>query len=121
MYAVIFEVKPTKSGTDEYLELAKMLKAFLCEIDGFISIERFQSINEKGKILSLSFWQNEEAIEKWRNLLEHRIAQEKGHFELFEDYQIRVAKVQRNYTKQNREEAPTDSNKALKRYDFQTS
>lgn len=116
MYAVIFEVYPSKKGLDEYLDMASILKPMLSKIDGFISIERFGSINEEGKILSLSFWESEEAIESWRNILEHREAQAKGHFELFTNYRIRVAKVVRDYTNNKREEAPTDSTNALKEH-----
>lgn len=113
MHAVIFEVYPTKEGTDEYLDIAGKLKPMLSNIDGFISIERFTSLNEEGKVLSLSFWENEEAIKQWRNILEHRSAQAKGHFELFKKYRIRVAKVERDYTADKREEAPADSTEAL--------
>ena len=75
MYAVIFEVKPKIEGKEEYMKIAAGLRSFLENRDGFISIERFQSLSEEGKILSLSFWHDEAAIEKWRNLLEHRAAQ----------------------------------------------
>ena len=79
MLAVIFEVYPSTDGKQEYLEIAAELRKFLENRDGFISIERFQSLSEEGKILSLSFWRDEEAIASWRNLLEHREAQEKGY------------------------------------------
>ena len=81
--------------------------------DGFISIERFQSFTEEGKVLSLSFWRDEAAIEKWRNVLEHRSAQKKGKESLFHSYRIRVAEVVRDYTESDRNEAPTDSNNVL--------
>ncbi len=81
--------------------------------EGFLSIEGFQSLAEEGKILSLSFWQDEEAIENWRNLLVHRVAQGKGRGSLFSSYRIRVAQVVRDYTDSDREEAPSDSNSAL--------
>ena len=110
MYAVIFEVYPTKNGKDEYLKIASNLKEFLQNREGFISIERFQSLVDENKLLSLSFWEDEKAIEIWRNLFEHRIAQDKGNAEIFQDYRIRVAKVERNYTKEDRAEAPKDSN-----------
>jgi heme-degrading monooxygenase HmoA len=110
MYAVIFEVMPTAEGKDEYLQIASQLRRFLEGRDGFISIERFQSLGEEGKILSLSFWESEESIEAWRNLIEHRSAQRAGKDRLFRYYRIRVAKVVRDYTGSKREEAPADSN-----------
>ena len=113
MVAVIFEVKPTSEGKSEYLEIASELRAFLENRDGFISIERFQSLSEEGKILSLSFWRDESAIETWRNVLEHRIAQKKGKQYLFNSYRIRVAKVVRDYTGIERDEAPSDSKEEL--------
>lgn len=110
MYAVIFEVIPTKTGKEEYLQIASMLKQFLQDRNGFISIERFQSLVDENKLLSLSFWEDEKSIELWRNQFEHRMAQDKGNAGIFEDYRIRVAKVERDYTKTNREQAPKDSN-----------
>lgn len=113
MFAVIFEVKPKSEGKETYLEIASNLRVFLEKQDGFISIERFQSLNEESKILSLSFWQDETAIEKWRNLIEHRSAQKKGKNSLFHSYRIRVAQVVRDYTESIRKEAPSDSNEIL--------
>ena len=113
MYAVIFEVKPKIEGKDEYLKIAAQLRRFLEGRDGFISIERFQSLSDEEKILSLSFWRDEAAIEKWRNLLDHRAAQKKGKESLFNSYRIRVASVVRDYTEYDRNEAPSDSNDAL--------
>jgi heme-degrading monooxygenase HmoA len=110
MYAVIFEVWPSKNGKDEYLKIAAQLKLFLENRKGFISIERFQSLIDENKLLSLSFWEDEKFIEIWRNMLEHRIAQDKGNAGIFKDYRIRVANVLRDYTKEKREEAPKDSN-----------
>ena len=110
MYAVIFEVIPTKTGKEEYLKIASTLKEFLQNREGFISIERFQSLVDENKLLSLSFWEDEKSIEIWRNMFEHRVAQDKGNARIFEDYRIRVAKVERDYTKTNREQAPKDSN-----------
>ncbi len=114
MYAVIFEVTPAAAGKDEYLSIAAELRKFLENRDGFISIERFQSLSAEGKLLSLSFWRDEASIEAWRNLLEHRTAQQKGKDSLFQSYRIRVAEVVRDYTASEREQAPTDSNVALK-------
>jgi heme-degrading monooxygenase HmoA len=110
MYAVIFEVWPTKDGKDEYLQIASKLKEFLQNREGFISIERFQSLTDENKLLSLSFWENEKSIEIWRNMFEHRIAQDKGNAGVFKEYRIRVANVLRDYTKEKREQAPKDSN-----------
>jgi len=106
MYAVIFEVKPKDEGKEEYLKIASELRKFIENQEGFISIERFQSLVDQGKILSLSFWDSETAIEKWRNLDEHMIGQKKGKKELFHSYRIRVAKIVRDYTDLSREEAP---------------
>lgn len=113
MLAVIFEVWPTESGRSEYLSIAASLREFLKDRPGFISIERFQSIAEQNKVLSLSFWENEEAIHEWRNLFEHRIAQKKGKSELFAKYRIRVVQVLRDYTESERTHAPSDSNVQL--------
>lgn len=109
MYAVIFEVWPNKNGKSEYLDIASNLKLFLETQQGFISIERFQSLSDENKLLSLSFWEDEEAITLWRNLFEHRLAQQKGRNELFDDYRIRVSKVVRDYTMNKRDEIPEDS------------
>lgn len=113
MFAVIFEVTPAAGGQAEYLSIAADLRKFLENRDGFISIDRFQSLSEEGKLLSLSFWRDEESIETWRNLLEHRVAQQKGKDSLFQSYRIRVAEVVRDYTATDREQAPADSNAAL--------
>jgi len=109
MIAVIFEVWPTAAGKREYLEMAADLRLLLDKIDGFISIERFESLSEPGKILSLSFWRDERAIEAWRKLEEHRTAQTKGRTYIFKDYQLRIADVIRDYGLSEREEAPADS------------
>ncbi len=111
MFAVIFEVTPSASGKAEYLEIAATLRGFLENRDGFISIERFQSLSEEGKLLSLSFWRDEDSIEQWRTLFEHRCAQRKGKNELFQSYRIRVAEVVRDYSESARDEAPADSNR----------
>jgi heme-degrading monooxygenase HmoA len=109
MIAVIFEVFPTSNGKQEYLEIAGELKQHLSLIEGFISIERFQSLVDPNKILSLSFWENEEAVTNWRNLEAHRIAQSKGRKELFEDYRIRVGNIVRDYSLEQRKQVPGDS------------
>ena len=113
MLSVIFEVIPTEEGKPEYLKIAAKLRSFLENRDGFISIERFQSLTEEGKILSLSFWRDENSIAEWRNVLEHRNAQKKGKELLFRSYRIRVAEVIRDYTGTDRNDAPADSKSAL--------
>ncbi len=112
MIAVIFEVYPAKGKIDEYLDIATDLKPQLEKIDGFISIERFSSLIEEEKVLSLSFWRDEEAINKWRNLETHRLAQEKGRAGVFSNYRLRVANVCRDYGMDSREQAPSDSKNA---------
>jgi len=109
MIAVIFEVWPSAERTDEYFDLAASLRPDLERIDGFISIERFESLSTKGKYLSLSFWRDEEAIRRWRSLEEHRRAQMKGRAGVFADYRLRVAAVVRDYGMKDRDEAPGDS------------
>lgn len=109
MIAVIFEVFPKDGHKQEYLDLAAHLRPLLNEIDGFISIERFESLYEPGKILSLSFWRDEKAVEAWRKLEEHRSVQAKGRAEVFKDYRLRVATVLRDYGMFEREQAPLDS------------
>lgn len=111
MIAVIFEVYPAKGKIDEYLEIATHLKPILEKIDGFISIERFSSLAEEGKVLSLPFWKDEEAINEWRNQEVHRRAQEKGRGGVFSNYRLRVANVSRDYGRSEREQAPVDSKK----------
>lgn len=113
MIAVIFEVYPSSEGREEYLQIAAELRTFLEGRDGFISIERFQSLSDEGKVLSLSFWHDEEAVQAWRNLFEHRMAQRKGKEGLFRSYRIRVAEVLRDYTESSRDQAPSDSRAEL--------
>ncbi len=112
MIAVIFEVYPAEGHMDEYLEIAAELRPQLEKIDGFISIERFSSLVEEGKVLSLSFWQDEAAIEAWRNLEAHRMAQRKGREGVFSNYRLRVTNVSRDYGFAEREQAPADSQRA---------
>ncbi len=108
-YIVLFEVIPTAEGKARYLELAGMLKPMLNGFDGFISAERFQSLADERKILSMNVWENEEAMTKWRTMAEHRMSQLEGKTKLFESYKISVVSVIREYTDKDREEAPTDS------------
>jgi heme-degrading monooxygenase HmoA len=109
MIAVIFEVFPAEGARDEYLAMAATLKAQLEKAEGFISIERFESLYTPGKLLSLQFWRDEESLAKWRNVAEHRSAQAVGRAGLFDDYRLRIAAVVRDYGKYERAEAPADS------------
>lgn len=109
MIAVIFEVWPARGQRQHYLDIAAALKTLLSEVDGFISIERFQSLAEPEKLLSLSFWRDEAAIEQWRRLEQHRAAQAEGRASVFDDYRLRIANVQRDYGLEDREQAPADS------------
>ncbi|NVD99120.1 antibiotic biosynthesis monooxygenase [Massilia sp. BJB1822] len=109
MIAVIFEVSPKAEGRQEYLDIAAALRPLLDEIDGFISIERFQSLSQPGKLLSLSFFRDEAAIAEWRRLEAHRAAQSAGRGVLFEDYRLRIASVMRDYGLHERAQAPADS------------
>ncbi|QSB28057.1 antibiotic biosynthesis monooxygenase [Flavobacterium sp. CLA17] len=109
MIAVIFEVIPNEGRKEEYLDLAANLRPELDHIDGFISIERFQSFNDPEKVLSLSFWKDEESILQWRNLELHRSAQAKGREEVFKEYHLRIATVVRDYGMFDRKEVPKDS------------
>jgi heme-degrading monooxygenase HmoA len=109
MIAVIFEVWPKPKRRQHYLDLAAALRRDLEAIDGFISVERFESLSEPGKLLSLSFWRDEAAITAWRNLAVHRAAQVKGRTGIFADYRLRVAGVIRDYGMIDRAGAPADS------------
>ena len=109
MIAVIFEVWPKPDRKQEYLDIAADLKPLLEKIDGFISIERFESLYEPGKILSLSFFRDEAAVKAWRVTNEHRVAQAKGRREIFANYRLRVAGVIRDYGMHEREQTPGDS------------
>ncbi len=109
MIAVIFEVEPQAGKEDDYLGIAGELRPLVDEIDGFISIERFESLTQPGKILSLSFWRDEEAITEWRNIAEHREAQRKGRESIFSDYRLRIAAVSRDYGMHQRGDTPQDS------------
>jgi heme-degrading monooxygenase HmoA len=109
MIAVIFEVWPKPEHKQEYLDLAAELRPVLETIDGFISVERFESLTNKGKLLSLSFFRDEAAVEAWRNIPDHRMTQGKGRARIFEDYHLRIAGVIRDYGMNEREQAPKDS------------
>lgn len=109
MVVIIFEVWPAQGKTNTYLDIASALRSELEKVDGFISVERFESLTSKGKYLSLSFWRNEQAVQQWRNTEEHRIAQRQGRAEVFFDYRLRVATVIRDYGMTDRTQAPDDS------------
>jgi heme-degrading monooxygenase HmoA len=109
MIAVIFEVEPREGRRQAYLDIAAELKPRLEAIDGFLSVERFESLSRPGRILSLSFWRDEAAVAEWRGLEAHRGAQAAGRREVFADYRLRVASVLRDYGMTERDEAPTDS------------
>ncbi len=112
MIAVIFEVEPSNGNQETYLDIAASIRPLLDEIEGFVSIERFQSLTNPEKILSLSFFEDEASIARWRNLEAHRSAQSKGRNGVFTDYRLRIAHVIRDYSKVNRDQAPPDSRAA---------
>ncbi|MER8546522.1 antibiotic biosynthesis monooxygenase [Mesorhizobium sp. M0684] len=109
MITVIFEVEPAAGMRDAYLGIAADLRPLLDGIDGFLSIERFQSLADPNRILSLSFWRDEDAVKAWRNTQEHRQAQKAGRGGIFADYRLRIAHVVRDYGLTERAEAPQDS------------
>ena len=116
MIAVIFEVWPAEGRRDEYLDYAARLKPLLETIDGFVSVERFQSITDPGKMLSLSIWRDEAAVTAWRTQIAHRNMQEIGREGVFRDYRLRVAGIMRDYgLTERREQAPADSRGRLDR------
>ena len=112
MIAVIFEAWPHADHEQAYLDAAERLRPLLAGIDGFVSIERFGSLTTPGKILSMSFWRDEEAVRQWRNVEEHRRIQRAGRQSIFADYRLRVAHVLRDYGMNAREQAPEDSRAA---------
>jgi heme-degrading monooxygenase HmoA len=109
MIAVIFEVEPAEGRREDYLDHAARLRPVLEKIDGFISVERFQSITDPKKVLSLSFWRDEDAVIAWRNTAAHRASQRVGREGVFAGYRLRVASVMRDYGMNERAEAPDDS------------
>ncbi|WP_299506351.1 antibiotic biosynthesis monooxygenase [uncultured Roseobacter sp.] len=116
MIAVIFEVEPAAGRKEEYLEIAAKMRPMLEEIEGFISVERFQSLTDPAKLLSLSFFEDEEAVMRWRTLSAHRGAQRDGRAGVFAGYRLRVAGVIRDYGMFDRAQAPDDS-KAVHKVD----
>lgn len=111
---VLFEVKPAKAGMQKYLDLAAMLKPMLAGFEGFIRSERFSSLNEDGKLLSMNVWTDEAAVERWRNVMQHRMSQKEGRDKLFESYKITVCSEIRSYTDTERAQAPQDSDRYFK-------
>lgn len=109
MIAVIFEVRPRPEHKQRYFDIAAELRPLLDTIDGFISIERFESLSEPGKILSLSFWRDDAAVTAWRTLEPHRMAQQEGRAKVFSDYRLRIANITRDYGMEDRHAAPDDS------------
>lgn len=109
MIAVIFEVELAEGGQDKYLELAAGLKTSLEEVEGFISVERFQSVTQDNKLVSLSFFETEDAVAQWRARADHRSAQQQGRRGIFSNYRLRVATVTRDYGLSERHHAPDDS------------
>ena len=112
MIAIIFEVTPAKGRKSAYLDIAATLRPHLEKIDGFLSVERFQSLTTDGKMLSLSFFRDEAAVKAWRNTAFHREAQAAGRSGIFADYRLRVAEVIRDYGMTERDQAPKDSKSA---------
>lgn len=109
MIAIIFEVEPVDGKQESYLSMAARMRSEVERVEGFISVERFQSLTTPGKLLSVSFFEDEAAVERWRQLQSHRSVQQAGRDELFSDYRLRVAQVLRDYGKYDREQAPADS------------
>ena len=109
MIAVIFEFTPAEGRFPDYMALVDTLRADLAQAEGFISLERFESITTKGKFVSLQFWKDEESVRQWRNLQKHRDAQKQGRGGIIGSYRLRIAEVTRDYTMDDRAEAPKDS------------
>jgi heme-degrading monooxygenase HmoA len=109
MIAVIFEFTPAQGRFPDYMELVGQLKPELDKAEGFVSLERFESITTPGKFVSLQFWRDEESVRKWRNLQQHRAAQKKGRGGIFASYRLRIAGVLRDYSMDARGQAPADS------------
>jgi heme-degrading monooxygenase HmoA len=112
MIAIIFEVMPADGQKDAYLDIAATMRPMVEQVEGFISVERFQSLTNPDKLLSISFFEDEDAVHRWRKLAAHRNAQSKGRTGVFSDYRLRVCHVMRDYGMFDREQAPEDSVKA---------
>jgi len=111
MIAVIFEFTPNEGRFPDYMKVVDTLREDLAKAEGFLSLERFESITAKGKFLSLQFWRDEESVRKWRTLEKHREAQKKGRASIFKSYRLRIASVIRDYEMDKRDQAPSDSRK----------
>ena len=109
MIAVIFEFTPIEGRFDDYMKVVDTLREDLAKAEGFLGLERFESITTKGKFLSLQFWRDDECVRKWRNLQKHREAQKQGRGGIFDSYRLRIASVIRDYEMDRRDEAPEDS------------
>lgn len=109
MIAVIFELRVRDGRQQDYLDLAAALRTELESVDGFLSVERFVSLSDSGKLLSLSFWRDEQSVQRWRTASRHRAAQRAGRQDIFSNYRLRVASVLRDYGMHDREQAPRDS------------
>ncbi|EIE50201.1 antibiotic biosynthesis monooxygenase [Salipiger aestuarii] len=109
MIAIIFEVIPAEGRRAQYLDIAAAMRPMVEEVEGFISVERFESLTNPGKLLSISFFEDEAAVERWRQLPAHRGAQRAGREGIFADYRLRVCHVLRDYGMSERDEAPRDS------------
>lgn len=114
MIAVIFELTPKPAFSGRYFEIAGELREQLSAIDGFVSVERFESLSQPGRYLSLSFWRDADAVRRWRNQGQHRLGQQEGRDSVFADYRLRVAEVLRDYGLHDREQVPQDSRDALR-------
>jgi heme-degrading monooxygenase HmoA len=112
MIAIIFEVMPADGQKDAYLDIAATMRPMVEQVEGFISVERFQSLTNPDKLLSISFFEDEDAVHRWRKLAAHRNAQSKGRNGIFSDYRLRVCHVMRDYGMFDRDQAPEDSVKA---------
>ena len=112
MIAIIFEVMPAEGQKDAYLDIAATMRPMVEQVEGFISVERFQSLTNPDKLLSISFFEDEDAVQRWRKLAAHRNAQSKGRNGIFSDYRLRVCHVMRDHGMSDREQAPEDSIKA---------
>lgn len=109
MIAIIFELTPVEGQKDAYLDIAATMRPMVDEVEGFLSVERFQSLTNPDKLLSISFFEDEDAVQRWRKLAAHRNAQSKGRTGIFSDYRLRVCHVMRDYGMFDRDQAPEDS------------
>jgi heme-degrading monooxygenase HmoA len=111
LITVIFEFTPHEGKFPDYMQVVDTLREDLAKADGFIQLERFESVTNKGKFLSLQYWRDEASVNKWRNLQKHREAQKHGRASVFKDYRITICSVLRDYRMHEREQVPADSQK----------